>query len=177
MQISGYIFPVKISIKADAFFLPFTTSWGWATWKRVWDNFNKSDEGLEILEKNKKLRKKFDLNDSYPFYKMLKLQKRGNIDSWAIIFYLSVFLKNGLVLYPKKTLVNNMGFDGSGVHCKSGISQSKIDSNFSISFYGKKRVLPEIQNAVFKYLKTNSGFIKRVLRITITFFKNIFKNY
>ena len=40
MQISGYMFPVEIPEKFDTFFLPFTNSWGWATWKRAWDFFD-----------------------------------------------------------------------------------------------------------------------------------------
>ena len=35
MQISGHMFNVNLNNdKYDAFFLPFTTSWGWATWKK-----------------------------------------------------------------------------------------------------------------------------------------------
>jgi hypothetical protein len=34
IQVSGYIFPVKLASDNDAIFLPFTTSWGWATCDR-----------------------------------------------------------------------------------------------------------------------------------------------
>ena len=51
---------------------------------------------------------------------MLVAQKRGKVDSWAIRWYFSVFMAGGLVLYPVKSLIQNIGFDGSGTHC--GIS-------------------------------------------------------
>ena len=40
-QISGYMFDVpELSATHSALFLPFTVSWGWATWKRAWDQFD-----------------------------------------------------------------------------------------------------------------------------------------
>ena len=63
------------------------------------------------------MRKRFDLENAYPYFAMLKKQKAGTIDSWAIRWYLSVFMRDGLVLYPQRSLVSNEGFDGTGEHC------------------------------------------------------------
>ena len=64
-----------------------------------------------------KKRWEFDIRGSMDYYKMLKRQASGKIDSWAIRWYASVFLNNGLCLHPGKSLVNNIGHDDSGVHC------------------------------------------------------------
>src|SRR5690606_25831864 len=40
----------------------------------------------------------------------------GKINSWAIRWYLSIFNKGGLVLYPKYSMIQNIGTDGSGTH-------------------------------------------------------------
>lgn len=116
MQISGYMFPVEVDIEEDAFFLPLTTSWGWATWQRAWQKFDPSASGYARLNADCKLRKAFDLDGAYPYYKMLESQFNGEVDSWAIRWYLNVFLSDGLVLYPKRSLVLNAGMDGSGTH-------------------------------------------------------------
>jgi hypothetical protein len=47
---------------------------------------------------------------------MAKHQKQGKIDSWGICWHLSVFLRKGLVLYPRQSLVQNFGVDDSGAH-------------------------------------------------------------
>jgi acetyltransferase-like isoleucine patch superfamily enzyme len=47
---------------------------------------------------------------------MLRRQWRGELDSWGIRWYLSVFAQDGLVLWPPRSLVANIGFDGSGAH-------------------------------------------------------------
>jgi glycosyltransferase involved in cell wall biosynthesis len=117
MQISGYMFDVDIKAETDAIFLPFTTSWGWATWKRAWKHFDPLMSGYEKLRKDRALRYKFNLEGAYDYFHMLKAQIKGKVDSWAIRWYLSVFMTGGLVLYPVKTHVKNIGFDGSGMHC------------------------------------------------------------
>ena len=87
MQISGHMFPVKVKTKEDSFFMPFTTSWGWATWKRAWDLFDVYAIGWQKLLKDGKLRKSFNLDNSYDYTRMLLQQMEGNIDSWAIRWY------------------------------------------------------------------------------------------
>jgi ubiquinone/menaquinone biosynthesis C-methylase UbiE len=118
MQVSGYQFPVEASPKAC--FMSFPTSWGWATWKRAWAHFDEAATGYAALKSDPALRKRFDLDGSYPYFAMLEQQLRGEVDSWAIRWHLSVFMRQGLVLYPGKTLVRNTGFDGSGTHIAAG---------------------------------------------------------
>jgi hypothetical protein len=54
------------------------------------------------------------------FYGLLLNQSRGKVDSWAICWHASMFLQNRLTLFPPKSLVQNHGNDGTGVH--SGIN-------------------------------------------------------
>ena len=139
MQIVGYMFPVKLEMENDSLFLPLTSSWGWATWQSAWQHFDKSASGYSVLADNNMLRKAFDLSGRYKYFQMLQAQMRNEVDSWAIRWYLSVFLKNGLVLYPRISLVENSGFDGSGVNCvASGFEDTPIDSNFKINSFPSK---------------------------------------
>jgi hypothetical protein len=70
------------------------------------------------------MRAEFDLDNSYPYYEMLKQRFSGKNDSWAILWWYAVFKAGGLVLYPKRSLVWVGGFDGSGTHC--GTSELKL---------------------------------------------------
>lgn len=116
MQISGHMFPVSLPGETDAVFLPFTTSWGWATWKRAW-HYKEDVIAAEMQIKNRHWRFSFDIDGAYPYSRMLidRLDCKNN--SWAIWWYFHVFSHSGLTLYPRVTLVNNEGFDGSGTHC------------------------------------------------------------
>lgn len=116
-QVSGYMFDVPIlKDTPSALFLPFTVSWGWATWKRAWDQFDPQATGWEALRTNKVLRRRFNLDGTYDYATMLMRQMAGLRDSWAVRWYWTVFKVNGLVLFPPVSLVSNTGFDGSGTH-------------------------------------------------------------
>ena len=131
-QVSGYMYPGTYSQAFDALFLPMISCWGWATWARAWQHFDAGLGGFEALKSDKARRRKFNLDGAYDYYGMAEQQYRGAIDSWGICWHLSVFLRNGLVLYPVRTLVENEGVDNSGTHgaghagLQSGIKQGAV---------------------------------------------------
>lgn len=140
IQVSGYMFPVKIDIDEDALFLPLCTSWGWATWQRAWQLFDPDAKGYAKLKAAPALRNRFNLDGAYDYYSMLKAQLEGRVDSWAIRWYLATFLFEGLTLYPRQSLVTNAGFDGSGTH---GIMRGLLSrSGASVEFAPK--IFPEM---------------------------------
>ena len=116
MEISGYMYPIdKEKNLPQTFFFRVANSWGWATWDRAWKSFNPD---IEELTKNfkRKDRKAFSIDGSENFWKQVKQFKAGKINSWAIRWYLSIFNKQGLVLYPRISYIQNTGTDGSGTH-------------------------------------------------------------
>jgi hypothetical protein len=168
MQISGHMFPVELPAKdGDAVFLPFTTSWGWATWDRAWKHFDPTMKSFDHVASSRAERKRFDLGNAYPYYSMLKKQKARLIDSWAIRWYLSVFMLGGLTLYPRRSLVSNEGFDGSGTHCGVDGGLSDLDaSTFSQAFTRLPGIaMDEVAFAtVTELLRTQNTFMERARR-------------
>lgn len=116
MQISGYMYPGEFGSRSDTFFLPMISCWGWATWDRAWAKYDPAMYGYDRLVRDADLRARFNLEGAYDYMGMLEQQRRGEIDSWGIRWHLSVFMLDGLVLYPAHSLVINAGIDGSGTH-------------------------------------------------------------
>lgn len=114
-SIHGYVYP--IDGLPETFFMRGSDCWGWATWRDRWAMFEPDGEALLSELKHRNLTKYFDLNGAYPFTQMLSDQISGKNNSWAIRWHASVFLKNKFTLYPGKSLVLNIGNDGSGEHC------------------------------------------------------------
>lgn len=114
--IHGYVYPVKRQLP-ETFFIKGADCWGWATWKRGWDLFRSDGKALLNEIEKRKRKREFDFNNSYPFFRMLKHQIEGKNNSWAVRWYASAFLHNKLTLYPGRSLVNQIGVDGSGTHC------------------------------------------------------------
>ena len=156
MQISGHMFPIKFaSSQEDSIFLPFTTSWGWATWQRAWQHFDPDMKGYEQLKLNKNKRYQFNLNDSYPYFNMLEAQFTGKINTWGIRWFLSTFMLDGLTLFPKKSLVANIGFDGSGTHCgESSSLDGEMTQDKILSMPKTVELNDKEVNIVFKYLRS-----------------------
>lgn len=116
MEISGYMYPVQHPMRLPkSFFFRVANSWGWATWKRAWDHFNPDIEELTKDFKKKDI-KRFSIDGTENFWKQVAQFKTGKINSWAIRWYLSVFKRDGLALYPRESMVQNIGTDGSGTH-------------------------------------------------------------
>lgn len=176
MQISGYMFPVDIESDSDAIFLPFPTTWGWATWQRSWKYFNRQMSGYEQLKKDKKLRKKFNLEGSYNYFKILKYQIEGKVDSWGIHWYLNVFMAGGLTLYPVQSLVKNVGFDGSGTNC---IISSKFTAQISqyqiLSMPKVSQIDYTNMNCLFQYLRQTNQSLN-IVKIIKQKLKHLWKN-
>jgi hypothetical protein len=123
ISIHGYMYPIKsIYSVPGTSFIKGADCWGWATWKRGWDLFEKNGQKLLDELESKNLTTEFDFAGSYPFTHMLEGQIAGKNSSWAIRWYASAFLKNKLTLYPNQSLVQNVGMDGSGRH--SGITSA-----------------------------------------------------
>lgn len=131
MQVSGYMFPVKRPQRYGSTFLcRVPTSWGWGTWARAWRQFNPDcSQLLEYLQASDQ-QHAFNVNGAYPYYEHLRLQTEGKLDVWGVRWYASMFAAGGLCLYPNRSLVHNIGMDGSGVHC--GVS-SNFDVELSAS--------------------------------------------
>jgi hypothetical protein len=117
MHISGSTYPIE-PMEDETFFLRIPLCWGWATWDRAWRHFSKSDDLM--LKFDQAMRREFSFNNSYHYWEQFESNSRGLINTWFVYWYAALFLRGGLALFPGKSLVRNIGMDGSGVH--SGIS-------------------------------------------------------
>jgi hypothetical protein len=107
----------KNSIKDSTFFLKGADCWGWGTWKRAWDLFEENGQLLlnEIISSKREF--EFNRRGTQPYINMLKDQINGKNNSWAVRWHASLILKNKFCLQPTRSIVKNIGFDGTGVHC------------------------------------------------------------
>lgn len=152
----------------DTFFIRWVGSTGWATWRNAWRLFEPNGDKLLAELKKRKLTRTFDFNGTYPYTRMLKKQTLGKVNSWAIRWNASLFLNNKLSLNTGKSLIHNIGFDGSGAHSGS-------QDFYNMGLYGGELELakPErIQQSVearsqFEefYRKTNSFWAKAKRRL------------
>ncbi len=165
MHIGAYMYPLKADNFPETFLYRAATSWGWATWDRAWKDFE-PDINKIIDRFDRKKRLEFSIDGTMNFWKQIIEFKSGRNNSWAIRWYASIFLKGGLTLNPSKSLINNIGHDGSGIH--SGLNDIYhviINPVPVTSFPEKIEENEEAYLAIKEFLKTRKGSLwQRILR-------------
>jgi hypothetical protein len=131
-SIHGYWYPVDRPVPEN-FFLRGASCWGWATWSRAWKLFDRDGAKLLSQLRERKLTGAFDLDGAMAYTKMLEAQIAGRNNSWAIRWHASTFLADRLQLSPGRSLVRNIGFDGSGTHCSDSESFNVTLANTPVS--------------------------------------------
>lgn len=119
-SVNGFSWPVDVEANGyDAFFMGRTSSWGWATWKNRWKLYEEDYLLLKKIKNNEVSREQFEI-----WGQDLESYLKGNIDgkcnSWATFWALQCIKRGGFCPTPYESLIINIGFDGSGVHCGTG---------------------------------------------------------
>lgn len=159
-----------IEIKNSYYFSKFTHVWGWASWKRVWQDYSKDilkDYELEKFEEfyniyqDKKICKAI-INE-------LKRVQSEKLNTWDYQYMFLNFINNGLTIIPKYSLIKNIGFDFSSTHTQTkpyitrelqNINKISHPSNFIPNINNDMLSL----NAMFKttfWMKIQSRFLQK----------------
>lgn len=120
-SVSGYAWPINLKSTAyDAYYCGRISSWGWGTWKDRWEKYAQDYEVIRRLKRSEAGSRQLALwGCDLPG--MLGGRVKGENDSWAVFWALNVIENQGLCINPYISLINNIGCDGSGIHC--GVSE------------------------------------------------------
>ena len=135
MHISGSNILGQQNFSEDYFFTNIAfPPWGWASWRRAWEKFNFSIDinDWETRKLNYKKSKQINFT-KYPNFERIIKKVLETKQTWDIHWMLTILDNKGLVIYPTKNLISNIGFDERGVHTKkqhflSAIEISEMDS-------------------------------------------------
>jgi hypothetical protein len=118
-SVSGFNYALKAprTYSFDAFFTYRSSSWGWGTWRDRWAKADWSVSDYAYFCSRRNLQQSFNRGGE-DLSRMLALQMEGRIDSWSIRWDYAHFKHNALALYPVVSRIYNIGFDGSGIHCR-----------------------------------------------------------
>ncbi|WP_207426446.1 sugar transferase [Pedobacter sp. SYSU D00535] len=157
MHIGAYMYPIDAAVLPETFFARIATSWGWATWKRAWTHFEPNIDTLITQFDSQKIND-FSIDGTMNFWKQIQEFKSGKNNSWAIRWYASIFLKEGLSLNPASSLINNIGHDGTGVHSGvNSIYSVTVDSKTITEFPDELKEHPEAYLAIKSFLQKRKG--------------------
>lgn len=157
MHISGFIYELNRTNLPDTFFTRYVASQAWATWEGAWDCFQEDIETI-IQQFDEKKISDFTFEGTMNFWRQIQQQKVGKVDSWAVRWYASVFLRGGLALSPNQSLIENIGHDGTGVHSEiSGMFATTIRREPMEQFPAEVVESEEGYRSLKKYFKHRKG--------------------
>lgn len=114
-SVTGYTLPLKCLKKypEDVYLSYRASSWGWGTWKDRWDTVDWDVKDFQELCNSKEMQAKFN-RGGREMFQMLKDQREGKNNSWAIRWCYSQSMQEKYTVHPKYCKVRNIGGDGSG---------------------------------------------------------------
>lgn len=163
-SLHGYAFPMRENLP-ETYFLAGADCWGWATWRRAWSRFEPDGSLLLAELERRRACYAFDIDGAHPFTRMLKRQIRGLNNSWAIRWKASAYLAGMVSLHPHRSLVANIGHDGTGAHCHSSASfDVELAANPIRLLRMEATEMPEARRALGRYFRSIAGPLGRVRR-------------
>jgi hypothetical protein len=172
-HVSGWNYPIDTEGLGDVFLYRLMNCWGWATWADRWryyeSNIQLSTKKFSNIQINK-LNLSINMNN---FWSQVSVNLKEKDSNWDIRWYVTIFNHQGLCLNPSQSFVENIGIDGSGVHCGDNnifISQLSLKKHIKFTDVLKENdiALEKIQKF---YLSQKKSFLERVLNKIKRFIK------
>jgi tetratricopeptide (TPR) repeat protein len=163
-SITGYSPPINIPADyiPDIFTLRRACGWGIGIWH---DRFKKISylDKAEVLDRfsvNKEVEELSKYGDD--LLNMILLDAAGKMDALDVKIFYHQFLNEKYTIYPRKSLVRNIGLDGSGVHCSQTNKfdvdlWDKLDFEISGNVKLDNRIVKS--NYIFRQIGKNSKFV------------------
>lgn len=148
--------------------------WGWSTWENRWQTINWDVTTYPIFKRRKKTEIALLCQGGDDLWPMLQQQFSGNINSWAIRAQYNMALQNRYCLRPVFSLDNNIGLDGTGVHCTENSDESIVSTplynkaDYKIGWNAEIKVEDKIAEALknhFKIHKQKKSYYDKIINI------------
>ncbi|VFQ47296.1 glycosyltransferase [Desulfoluna butyratoxydans] len=182
-SISGYNLPpqtmkIAADYPYDVYFNPRAHSWGWGTWADRWAKADWQVNDFKTFIADREQIRQFH-SGGEDLTHMLQLQMEGRIDSWAIRWCYTHFREHAFCVYPTRSLVENIGFDGSGVHCGASgndkyyapLPEGKQRFNFSMVIQTNETLMDDFR-AAYRPARGPGKFIRMLKRFKQFFLKD-----
>lgn len=94
-------------------------SWGWASWLDRWKKVDWKVSDYNNFIKDRRQKRRFNRGGS-DLVGMLRAQQEGKIDSWAVRWGYQESKEDMVSIFPRKSLVKNIGFGADATHTPIG---------------------------------------------------------
>jgi hypothetical protein len=175
-MVAGYNDLGQIHIDESYCFSRYKACWGWATWKRSWKNMDIELDWRKTKYFNSVITnmgyKSADISDWQ--YKLRAIDS-GAVSAWDWQWYFSLGCQNQLSIFPKISLVSNIGFGECSTHTFKEPEFATAKEEMIFPLKHPQYILP-YYNFDQEFYKANNSFFKKIRNyIPIPIFQKIKK--
>lgn len=104
--------------EADYFFSKISYTWGWATWKRNWMDYDYTMQAWNTTNKSRLLKWLFDEPEYREYWRYIfdTTALRQPEDIWDYQFFFSCYRKRQMAIVPNVNLISNIGDGTDATH-------------------------------------------------------------
>ena len=150
-------------VKEDYFFSTNFSIWGWASWRRVvdqWDeHYTWMDDPHAVAQLESIIQERGYRNDFLPMCKQHRAQGKAFYET---IFWAHLLMSNGLCIVPRRNMINNLGATAGSTHF--GGSLETMPHGYR-RIFTMKRFEQEIPIRHPAYIMENVAYRKRAYKI------------
>ncbi|CDZ67730.1 Hemolytic protein HlpA-like protein [Neorhizobium galegae bv. orientalis] len=106
----------RVEVEDSYYFSRYPLIWGWATWRRVWKNYDVSIKHWGTLRENNWLNTVANPSEFEHWIKAFNRVYDGGLDAWGYQFTFSQWLQRQISIQPKGNLISNLGFRADATH-------------------------------------------------------------
>lgn len=118
-------FLTKSDSEISYHFIRYPLIWGWASWRRVWEEYDVDLFGYTrevLISENEKIDGRF--------HNIFKRILRNKLDTWDYQLFYSIARKKGICIIPNINLISNIGFGEEATHTMDPYSvQANVESH------------------------------------------------
>lgn len=136
--------------------------WGWASWKRVWKNYDVDLSLFESFKTNNYIKNTaiYSLFEKY-WLDCFENTANKNIDTWDYQYMFSNIINNRLAIIPNNNLISNIGFGEEATHTKEITVFSNIPTMDIYNLTHPKFMIPDLSADKYHMEITTEDMSKR----------------
>jgi hypothetical protein len=135
-SLCGYLFPACnffFGPEDELLMLQRFSTWGWATWADRWRDYQADLRKIVDRFSDKNLSIELFCEDMAYITRQDDFLE-GRKDIWSIPWILEHYLSSSFAIYPRESVIENIGLDGSGQNCHSTAAFSLENPEKKLSY-------------------------------------------
>ncbi|CEN43422.1 conserved hypothetical protein [Capnocytophaga canis] len=114
---TNFLSEVTSKNEESYYFSKYDRSWGWASWRRAWENYDKEMKNWPKIKKEKYLENiLYSKKEADIFTREFDAVYEGKIDTWDYQWLYTILINSGKSIIPNVNLISNIGFGDNATH-------------------------------------------------------------